>query len=139
MRFRRKPAREAEWAALKKQEDRFLLNAGKERQPVLNRQLERFVPDRLSSTLDLAFCKAFELVFEKGTGVIEKTYHKENREMAYKVNAYAVGLKESRKNLKHFQKMPKTARPSTSWHPAPAVWGLASLVSGCPIFPCSRE
>lgn len=66
--FRRKSAREAEWAALKKQEDRFLQNTGTESQPFINRQLERFVPDRLSSALDLAFCKAFELVFEKGTG-----------------------------------------------------------------------
>lgn len=44
----------------------------KNRQPFINRQLERFVPDKLSSALDLAFFKAFELVFEKGTGTIEK-------------------------------------------------------------------
>ena len=65
--FRRKSAREAEWTALKKQEDCFLQNTGKNRQPFINRQLERFVPDKLSSALDLAFFKAFELVFEKRT------------------------------------------------------------------------
>ncbi|EEQ60295.1 EcsC family protein [Clostridiales bacterium TF09-2AC] len=135
MRFRRKPAREAEWAALKKQEDRFLLGAGKERQPVLNRQLERFVPDRLSSTLDLAFCKAFELVFEKGTGVIEKTYHKENREMAYKVNAYAVGLKESRKNLKAFSKNAKNSKAVNLLASGASGMGLGVLGIGLPDIP----
>lgn len=133
--FRRKSAREAEWAALKKQEDCFLQNTGKNRQPFINRQLERFVPDKLSSALDLAFFKAFELVFEKGTGTIEKTCHKENRELAYKVNAYAVGLKENRKNLKAFSKHAGNSKAFNLLVSGASGMGLGVLGIGLPDIP----
>ena len=50
------------------------------------------------------FYKAFQLVFEKGGTVINKTYRKEDGEYRQKLNAYAAGLKENRKNLKAFSK-----------------------------------
>ena len=42
----------------------------------LNRFLQTKVPEKLKDTLDTGFAKAFELIFAKGTGVIEKTYNR---------------------------------------------------------------
>ena len=98
--FHKKTALAAEWARLQRREERFLKKIAMEKESVLNHRLEHLVPPKLSSTLDTAFYKAFEVVFEKGTPIIEKTYRKEDRETAYKVSAYAVSLKESRRNLK---------------------------------------
>lgn len=93
-----------EWKALEKKEGRFITAARHQKEPLLNRKLERFVPEKLEDTLNLAFYKAFELIFNRGTSIIEKTYRKEDMENTYKVNAYAAGLKESRKTMKAFSR-----------------------------------
>ncbi len=46
------------------------------------------MPQKLEATLHTAFYKAFELIFDKGTPVIEKTCQKEKKEQNYKINAY---------------------------------------------------
>lgn len=93
-----------EWKALEKKEERFITAARHQKEPLLNRKLERFVPEKLEDTLNLAFYKAFELIFNRGTSIIEKTYRKEDMENTYKINAYAAGLKESRKTMKAFSR-----------------------------------
>lgn len=93
-----------EWKALEKKEGRFITAARHQKEPLLNRKLERFVPEKLEDTLNLAFYKAFELIFNRGTSIIEKTYRKEDMENTYKINAYAAGLKESRKTMKAFSR-----------------------------------
>ena len=62
------------------------------------------VPEKLQATLDTAFAKAFETIFAKGTGVIEKTYNREELEMQHKVNTYAADLAENKKTLRKFNK-----------------------------------
>ena len=84
---------------------RTALERQKEKGPSpINQKLDQIVPDQLKGTLDAAFYKAFQLVFEKGGTVIEKTYRKEDGEYRQKLNAYAAELKESRKNLKAFSR-----------------------------------
>ena len=100
----KKSPRQREWKALEKKEERFITAARHQKEPLLNRKLERFVPEKLEDTLNLAFYKAFELIFNRGTSIIEKTYRKEDMENTYKVNAYAAGLKESRKTMKAFSR-----------------------------------
>ena len=100
----KKSPRQLEWKALVKREERFITAARHQKEPLLNRKLERFVPEKLEDTLNLAFYKAFELIFNRGTSIIEKTYRKEDMENTYKVNAYAAGLKESRKTMKAFSR-----------------------------------
>lgn len=97
-------ALEKEWAALKKSEARFVERQKEKGPSIINQKLDRVVPEKLKGTLDAAFYKAFQLVFEKGGTVINKTYRKEDGEYRQKLNAYAVGLKENRKNLKAFSK-----------------------------------
>lgn len=55
-----------------KREERFITAARHQKEPLLNRKLERFVPEKLEETLNLAFYKAFELIFNRGTSIIEK-------------------------------------------------------------------
>ena len=66
-----------EWEKLEKQETAYLMKRMKKTDSKMNQFLEKKVPANLQSTLDTAFSKAFYTVFEKGTGVIEKTYKKE--------------------------------------------------------------
>lgn len=62
--------------------------------------LEQKIPPRVHTNLQTAFCKAFELIFEKGTGLIEKTYSRSEMELDFQVHDYAVGLKGGKKELR---------------------------------------
>ncbi len=43
------------------------------------------VPEKINSTFQIAFAKAFSLILKKGTSVIEKTYRGQNIEKTYKI------------------------------------------------------
>ena len=62
----KKSPRQLEWRALEKREERFIAAARRQKEPVLNQKLERFVPEKLEAALNLAFYKAFELIFNRG-------------------------------------------------------------------------
>lgn len=62
--------------------------------------LENKIPEKVYDNLRKAFCKSFELVFEKGTIVIEKTYQKEELEKEFQVRDYAVDLKKNHRELR---------------------------------------
>lgn len=95
---------EKEWQKLIKQEQAYLQKRLEKKDSKLNQLLEKKVPAGLQNTLDTAFSKAFYAVFEKGTGVIEKTYKKEQLEKNYKVNEYITEVMDNRKSLKTFSK-----------------------------------
>ena len=73
-------------------------------------KISKHVPEKLSNTLNTAFFKAFELIFEKGTGIIEKTYNREKKKQDYKVNEYAADLKNSRKTIRAFSKQANASK-----------------------------
>lgn len=100
----RKTPWEKEWEVLERRERAWLKRQSVKPESLINRKLEEMVPENLQEKLDLAFGKAFQLVFEKGTGVIEKTYAKEKQEDAYKVREFTLGLRQNRKNLKAFSR-----------------------------------
>lgn len=100
----RKTAWEKEWISLRKREERFFKKQEPYKTSLINQKLQDVVPKQLQEKLDLAFVKAFEMVFEKGTMVIERTYAKEKWENQYKVNEFKIGLKQDRANIKAFSK-----------------------------------
>ena len=102
--FNRKTPLEAEIAKLEKQEQRFLEKRRDKKDSFLNQKLEEVVPEGMQEKLDTAFAKAFETVFNKGTGVIEKTYNKENKEISYMSKEMTSRIKKNRKSLKAFSK-----------------------------------
>ncbi|NLD18894.1 MAG: EcsC family protein [Clostridiales bacterium] len=93
-----------EWQRLKRQEDRFLFNRISKKDTKLNRLLDDKVPSKLQHTLDAAFAKAFSMVFEQGTGIIEKTYNKKKINNKFMINDFADGVQRNRKSLKRFSK-----------------------------------
>ena len=95
---------EKEWIKLQKQEQIYMQKRMEKKDSRLNQLLEKKVPQNLQKTLDTAFSKAFYLIFEKGTGVIEKTYKKEELEKTYKINEFAAQIRNNRKSLKAFSK-----------------------------------
>lgn len=90
---------------LNKKEVRFLKN---KTQP-LQEKIEAKIPKKLEQTLEQAFEAGFKIVFEKGTGVIEKSYSKDEKNLTFEINHYAVLKQTTKKNLK---KLDQTAQKS---------------------------
>ena len=95
---------QAEMQKIKKQEDKLLEKRADKKDSYLNRLLADKVPDKLQGTLDAAFAKAFRLIFEKGTALIEKTYNKDEREKKYLINEYSAEVRKTRKSARSFSK-----------------------------------
>ena len=62
------------------------------------------MPGSIYENLQKAFRKAFAIVFEKGTGLIEKTYNRESLEEDCQVREFAFQVKANRKTLKKARK-----------------------------------
>ncbi len=91
-----------EWEKAEKQERRYIQRRADKSDSRLNQLLEKRIPANLQSTLDTAFSKAFHLVFEKGTAVIEKTYKKDEMLQNYRINEFTAQVKKNKKSLKVF-------------------------------------
>lgn len=101
----------------------------------LQQKLEEKIPEKLEETLNTAFIKAFDLVFEKGTGLIEKTYNKDQQKTDYQVREYAAGLKESRKTVKAFGRQSQGTRMKNLMISGVEGVGLGLLGIGLPDIP----
>lgn len=93
---------EKEWQQLLRAEQSFLSRNMSPRSVGWQEKIAKFVPDKLENTLNTAFYKAFDLIFDKGTGIIEKTYQKDKKEQNYKINAYAADVRNTRWSLRAF-------------------------------------
>ncbi len=93
---------EKQWEKLKKQEMIFLKKCMIKSPSKVDDFISEKIPDKLQGTLKGAFSKSFEIVFEKGTGIIEKSYNKENKIFKHKMNMYAYSLKPDRRQLRNF-------------------------------------
>ena len=90
-----------EWKALQKRESRIEVVFEKEQNGTGWRQmLESKVPDKIRTNLEKAFCVAFTTVFEKGTGIIEKSYDRQKILDNVQIQNYAFQVKADRKSLK---------------------------------------
>lgn len=101
---RKKNPLEAEWKLLLKEELKFARGRQEQKKNLINKALEGKVPVKLQDTLNIAFQKAFTLLFEKATPVLEKTYNKKKAENEYKVKEYIHNLEGDKKSLKSFRK-----------------------------------
>ena len=108
--FQKKNPLDQEWEKLLKNENKFINDRVEKKDSFLNKKLSEKVPEKLQTTLNQAFVKAFQMVFEKGTGVIEKTYKKEELENRFKINQYADELCQSKKSFKAFGKKAQASR-----------------------------
>jgi len=125
----------SELRKLAKSEERFISKNIPEKEVKWKEKIDRYIPEKLGTTLNSAFCKAFTLIFEDGTGIIEKTYNKEKLGQDYKVNEYSAGLRNNKSSLKKFGKVAygrKTANTAVS---AAAGIGMGVLGMGIPDIP----
>ena len=133
--FQKKTPYEKEWEKFIKKENKYLEKQLNKKESFLNQKLEEKVPEKLQGTLNTAFAKAFHLIFEKGTGVIEKTYRKEEIEKDYKINELTNELKQSKKSLQKFSKNAKGSGTKNLVVSGAAGIGMGILGVGLPDIP----
>ncbi|MBQ9961012.1 MAG: EcsC family protein [Firmicutes bacterium] len=131
----RTSAWDKEWKDLERKEAKFIEKRKEGPTSTLINKLDRFVPQKLSDTLDKAFSKGFELIFEKGTGVIEKTYDKERRQTDFQVNTYAAEIKADRRSVRNFTKQAKSAKLTNLMVSSVEGIGLGLVGAGIPDIP----
>lgn len=129
---KKKSPLEKEWNALQKKEQAFLEKRVSKKDSLLSQKLEQKVPDKLQSTLDAAFEKAFSLVFEKGTGLIEKTYNAEQIRKEQSIRQFTADVKQDRKSLQAFSRHAGISGTKNLLLSAASGIGLGALGIGIP-------
>lgn len=99
---------------LEKKEKRILNKKGNKLiqskiSPIKN-QIQEKIPDKLRLTLENAFNKGFQLVFEKGEVFIEKTYKKDQKMLEHDINNYAIDRDLRKKHIKKLDKKANQAK-----------------------------
>lgn len=79
-------------------------NKKQKSQAFINKKLDSMIPNNLKETLNKAFLKAFELVFEQGTNIIERTYDKEAYVKQFEVNMYSKEVFGDKRSIRTFNK-----------------------------------
>lgn len=135
-------ALEREWKRLLEQEERMLLAGEQKKERKLGGKIKNFegkieekIPDKLLAMLEAAFYKGFLTVFEKGTGVIEKTFRGDELQLEFQVNDFRVDKKPTKRSL---HKLGAAERKSRLIHSAVTTAegvGLGILGIGIPDIP----
>lgn len=126
---------EKEWIKIIKAEGKFIDRNLHKKESGWQQKLEKHIPEKLSHNLNMAFYKAFEMIFEKGTGIIEKTYNKEKRQKEHQVNAYTAETMGNRKSLKVFGKQAKASQNVNTLLSAVEGIGMGVVGAGLPDIP----
>ncbi|HBV66820.1 MAG TPA: EcsC family protein, partial [Clostridiales bacterium] len=71
--------------------------------PIVKR-VESKVPEAVKKSLDKAFYKSFQIVFEKGTRYIEKLYNKNKIQVDHIVHDYVINSKLDSRSIKDIDK-----------------------------------
>lgn len=128
----RMTALEKEWGKVVNKELAFVQKRLEKTDSRINQLLEKKIPEKLQTTLNGAFAKAFRMVFEKGTGVIEKTYRKEEMKKSYQINEYAAKVRGNKKALKVFSRKASGAGTGSLLLSGVSGIGLGVLGIGLP-------
>lgn len=133
--FNKKSPWEKDWKDLEKKEEKFIAKRLEGPTFLLINKLDRFIPKKLSGTLDAAFAKGFALIFEKGTGIIEKTYNKEKKKASFKINTYASEVMADKQSVRNFTKQAKSAKATNLLVSSVEGIGLGLVGAGIPDIP----
>lgn len=133
--FQKKAPLEKEWEKLMNEERKFLVSRAEKKDTIINQKLAQVVPDQLQDTLDAAFAKAFGLIFDKGTGVIEKTYNRDEMEKNFRINQFAAEVKKDGKSWKAFSRNAKKSGNVNLLVSGAAGIGMGVLGVGIPDIP----
>ena len=125
-------ALEKEWKAIEKREQRLAKLALQGKDSAWKGKLEEKVPPKVSRALEAAFCKAFALVFEKGTGIIEKSYDSADLRQAYIRREEGVRQTMDRRSLRRVQGEARTGESRNLLLTTVEGIGLGALGIGLP-------
>lgn len=123
---------EKERLRLSRQEMAFREHWVKKRRPGWTGMIADKIPEKLQNTLDKAFTKAFSVLFEKGIGVIERTYHKEELQKTYQINRFAADLRKDSKSFRKFSGGAVRAEAANTLMSGVSGIGLGVLGIGLP-------
>ena len=135
-------ALEKEWKKLLAKDEKMLFSAENKKETKLDAKIreltgiiEEKIPEKLETTLDEAFYKAFLLIFEKGTGVIEKTFKAEELQLEFQVNDFRVDKKPTRHSLRKLEAAGRKSKLLNSAVTTVEGVGLGILGVGLPDIP----
>ncbi len=135
-------ALEKEWKKLLEKEEKMFRSAENKKETKLDGKMkeltgkiEEKMPVKLAETLGAAFYKAFLTIFEKGTGVIEKTFKGEELQLEFEVNDFRVDKKPTRCSLKKLEAAGKKSKLLNSAVTTVEGIGLGALGIGLPDIP----
>ena len=135
-------ALEKEWKRLLKKEEKLFFSAENKKETKLDGKIkemkgriEEKIPEKLKETLEAAFYKAFLLIFEKGTGVIEKTFKGEELQLEFQVNDFRVDKKPTKPSLRKLEAAGKKSKLLNSVVTTVEGIGLGVLGIGIPDIP----
>lgn len=123
---------EKELKKIENAENRMRIRNKKDTRPAWKSKLEERVPEKVIDGLQKAFSKAFYLIFEKGVGVIEKTYDKETLEKEFLIRDYAIELMGGSKEIRRLKKDAAGKRAAVTLGSAVEGIGLGALGIGMP-------
>lgn len=132
MPVQRMKAIEKELKRIQNAENRMRTRAEKSTTPAWKKEIEQKVPEKVLDGLQKAFAKAFSLIFEKGAGIIEKSYHKETLEKEFLIRDYAIGLTGGKKELRRIRADAAAKRTAAALGTAVEGIGLGALGIGVP-------
>lgn len=124
-----------ELALVSKKQKTLLQKRAQQKLFVLPAALEEKIPTGVQTKLNEAFSAAFGLIFEKGTGVIEKTYRKENIKETFHAQAEEVICYQSRRNLRAADKLAGRSEKANELLCGMGGIGMGLLGMGLPDIP----
>ena len=135
-------ALEKEWKRLLEKEERMLFSAENKKETKLDAKIkeitgkiEEKIPEKLEATLKVAFYKAFLLIFEKGTGVIEKTFDSEDLQLEFQVNDFRLNKKPTKRSMRKVEAAGKKSKFLNSVVTTVEGVGFGALGIGLPDIP----
>lgn len=111
-----------------------ILNSSKKDFP-LKAEIYSKIPPTVVNTLEAAFIKAFQTVFLKGTGVIEKTFDKDELTVGFKSSDYILSKRNNNKSIKRLDAPSKKSNFFNKTVTTAAGFGLGALGMGLPDIP----
>jgi len=124
-----------EWQKMEKAEEAYLSRNLQRSNGSWQDKISKHVPDKFETVLRESFFKAFQLIFDKGISVIEKTYNKEKKNQDYKILEFAANVRNNRKTVKAFSRNAGKTRVINGAISAVEGVGMGVLGMGIPDIP----
>lgn len=132
MLINKKTPLQKELEEITKKEAKLLRKASENSTGSLRENLEDKIPEKVYTALRTAFAKAFEVVFKKGDGLLNRTINSKEIERKFRILDYAVENGGTKKEYKELQKSVSGSNSLNTLISAAEGIGLGVLGIGLP-------